>query len=157
MHLLVTKTGLQLTLRSYFPMLFTYSKRINREAHHCTLYTLNQGLLKLYWTKFSMNSLQTPHSTPAYAQIREPILLLTAVCAASKARCSVELKAYVVTVMGLQVVWPFWPNFWVELGIKHPKSAWVRLASFNQKLYSINWCWLLYVLHQKRSALQCWG
>ena len=36
-HLLVTKPGLQLTLRSYFPMLFTYSKRINREAHHCTL------------------------------------------------------------------------------------------------------------------------
>ena len=47
-HLLVTKPGLQLTLRSYFPMLFTYSKRINREAHHCTLHTLNQGLLKLY-------------------------------------------------------------------------------------------------------------
>ena len=154
MHLLVTKTGLQLTLRSYFPMLFTYSKRINREAHHCTLYTLNQGLLKLYWTKFSMNSLQTPHSTPAYAQIREPILLLTAVCAASKARCSVELKDYGVTVMGLQVVVWHKPIFLTQLlGTKHPKSDWVRSVSFNPKFYSINYCWLLYVLHQKRGAV----
>ena len=77
---------------------------------------------------------------------------LLAVCAASKTQCSVELK---VTVMGLQVVWHnsiFLPNFWVELATKHPESDWVRLASINQKFYSINWCWLLYVLHQKRSA-----